>query len=93
MHHGAIVLESYKYTLLSILKGFGQNLNFELFSGDYPGRAPSVTTLSATSIVSSHPETESKLSSFTNKKIRLSTAKRSRKIIKFEYGRLTKRQL
>ena len=29
-------------------------------SGDYPGRAPSVTTLSASSMVSSHPETESK---------------------------------
>ena len=29
--------------------------------GDYPGRAPSLTTLSATSIVSSQPDTESKI--------------------------------
>ena len=35
-----------------------------VFSGDYPGRAPSVTTLSASSIVSSQPETESKWKDF-----------------------------
>lgn len=37
------------------------NYSFSEHVGDYPGRAPSVTTLSASSIISSQAETESKL--------------------------------
>ena len=47
------------YRSLNIFKNI--NFSFSEHVGDYPGRAPSVTTLSASSIISSQAETESKL--------------------------------
>ena len=46
---------SFRYIMAKTNYSFCEHL------GDYPGRAPSVTTLSASSIISSQAETESKL--------------------------------
>ena len=58
------------------------------FSGDYPGRAPSVATLSASSIVSSHPETESKLPPFADEHKNATIVEHARLLLRVELRRM-----
>ena len=59
-----------------------------VFSGDYPGRAPSVATLSASSIVSSHPETESKLLPFADEHKNATIVKHARLLLRVELRKM-----